>query len=152
MESFEKEAIEKKRFQFGKNWANFIKSINEERIENSKDSLLKFLGLNTLKGKTFLDVGSGSGLSSLSAINSGAKVYSFDYDIQSVECTKFLKEKYFNGKSEDWKIEQGSVLDENYINSLPRIDIVYSWGVLHHTGKMWESLELIEKKLFINKS
>lgn len=147
MESFTKEIKEKKRFQFGKNWAHFLKSIDEHRIENSKASLLKFLGLHTLDGKTFLDVGSGSGLSSLSAINSGAKVFSFDYDKQSVECTKFLKEKYFSGKSEDWNIEQGSALDENYLNSLPQFDIVYSWGVLHHTGDMWKGLELVEKKV-----
>ena len=91
MESFNNEIKEKKRFQFGKNWANFLMSIGDKRIENSKISLLDFLELHTLEGKTFLDIGNGSRLSSLSAINSGAKVFSFDYDIQSVECTKFLK-------------------------------------------------------------
>jgi 2-polyprenyl-3-methyl-5-hydroxy-6-metoxy-1,4-benzoquinol methylase len=133
MEQFKQEIKEKKRFQFGKNWKSFLRNLDDQKIENSKISLLNFLELSNLNGKIFLDVGSGSGLSSLSAKNSGAKVFSFDFDTQSVECTKFIKDKYFNGKSEDWVVEQGSALDENYLNSLPKFDIVYSWGVLHQT-------------------
>lgn len=41
----------------------------------------------------------------------------------------------------NWQIEQGSVLDREYLESLGQFDIVYSWGVLHHTGNMWEALE-----------
>ena len=70
----------------------------------------------------------------------GANVYSFDYDQESVACTKYLREKYFPN-DENWHIEQGSVLDENYMQQLGNFDIVYSWGVLHHTGAMWQALE-----------
>jgi hypothetical protein len=36
---------------------------------------------------------------------------------------------------------QGSVLDEVYMRSLPQADIIYAYGVLHHTGDTWQALE-----------
>jgi 2-polyprenyl-6-hydroxyphenyl methylase/3-demethylubiquinone-9 3-methyltransferase len=96
------------------------------------------LNVDTLEGKSFLDVGSGSGLFSLAARMLGAKVYSFDYDPQSVACTTELKRRYFPG--DDWVVMTGSVLDREYLSSLGQFDVVYSWGVLHHTGRMWEAL------------
>jgi 2-polyprenyl-6-hydroxyphenyl methylase/3-demethylubiquinone-9 3-methyltransferase len=35
------------------------------------------------------------------------------------------------------------VLDENYLRSLGTFDIVYSWGVLHHTGDMYRAFDLV---------
>lgn len=96
------------------------------------------LNVESLVDKTFLDVGSGSGLFSLAARMLGAKVYSFDYDPQSVACTAELKRRYF--PNDDWVVESGSVLDREYLSRLGQFDVVYSWGVLHHTGSMWEAL------------
>jgi len=46
-----------KSFDFGKNWQSFInKYLNEDRINEAKKSLCKFLEVNDLKGKTFLDI------------------------------------------------------------------------------------------------
>ena len=127
-------------FAFGKNWERFLKVVNEHRIEQAMQSLCNNLGVEELGGKTFLDIGSGSGLFSLAAHRLGAKVHSFDYDLQSVACTAELKKRYARPDVE-WTIEQGSALDRSYLQSLGQWDIVYSWGVLHHTGNMWESLE-----------
>lgn len=126
------------RFGFGANWMRFLSVLNDERIEEAKSSLKRMLNIESLEGKTFLDVGSGSGLFSLAARMLGAKVYSFDYDPQSVACTAELKRRYFPG--DDWVVESGSVLDKDYLSRLGQFDVVYSWGVLHHTGSMWEAL------------
>lgn len=140
MNQHELEVERGERFEFGKNWKNFLKHLNERRIRRAEESLLGMLELPGLQGKTFLDIGSGSGLFSLVARRLGAKVHSLDYDPQSVACTRYLKETYF-GNDPNWKAEEGSVLDAGYIRSLGQFDIVYSWGVLHHTGDMWRAIE-----------
>jgi len=127
------------RFGFGANWARFLSVLNDDRIEEAKSSLKSMLNAESLEGKSFLDVGSGSGLFSLAARMLGAKVYSFDYDPQSVACTSELRRRYF--PDDDWVVESGSVLDKDYLSRLGQFDVVYSWGVLHHTGSMWEALE-----------
>jgi len=135
------EDIYKEQFSFGKNWSDFLKSLDKKKVEVAKKSLLNFTDLKSFKNKTFLDIGSGSGLFSLSAILLGAKkVTSVDVDENSVLCTKYLREKY-DIDSKKWEIKKGSALDKNFIGSLDEADILYSWGVLHHTGNMWQALE-----------
>ena len=127
------------RFEFGNNWTRFLKLLDNTRIAEAEKSLLAMLDFETLGGKSFLDIGSGSGLFSLAARRVGARVYSFDYDPQSVACTEELKRRYFPNDTQ-WTIQEGSVLDKNYLALMGKFDIVYSWGVLHHTGAMWEAL------------
>ena len=98
------------------------------------------LEVDDLAGKTFLDIGCGSGLFSLAARSLGATVFSFDYDPQSVACARELKNKFFPDDTL-WKIEEGSVLEQEYMKHLGRFDVVYSWGVLHHTGNLMEALD-----------
>lgn len=128
------------RFEFGVNWTRFLKAINEERIFLAQQSLGEMLGVQTLRGKRFLDVGSGSGLSSLAARRLGAMVHSFDYDPQSVACTGEMRRRYFP-EDPDWTVQEASVLDKRYLSTLGQADVVYSWGVLHHTGRLWDALE-----------
>jgi 2-polyprenyl-6-hydroxyphenyl methylase/3-demethylubiquinone-9 3-methyltransferase len=128
------------RFEFGRNWAAFLSVLDEERIETAESSLREMLEVEDLAVKTFLDIGSGSGLFSLAARRLGAKVHSFDYDTDSYGCTRELKRRYFPD-DDDWAVEHGSALDASYIQRLGSFDVVYSWGVLHHTGDMWRALE-----------
>jgi 2-polyprenyl-3-methyl-5-hydroxy-6-metoxy-1,4-benzoquinol methylase len=131
------------RFAFGENWARFLSILNEERIRDAEDSLKKMLDVANLQDRTFLDVGSGSGLFSLAARRLGATVHSFDYDRQSVACTEYLRQRYFPDDGR-WTVEQSSALDRTYIEKIGKFDVVYSWGVLHHTGQMWEALDSVE--------
>ena len=128
------------RFEFGKNWSHFLAVLDEERIVKAEQSLRLMLEVKDFCGKRFLDVGSGSGLFSLAARRLGAQVYSFDYDPYSVACTNELKRRYFPD-DDHWIITEGSVLDQAFLDRLGPFDIVYSWGVLHHTGAMWQALE-----------
>lgn len=130
------------RFEFGRNWADFVsKYYTEDRLRIAQGHLLEFLKLKDLSGQSFLDIGCGSGVHSLAAWRAGAsEVFSFDYDPHSVDTTTQLWEQV--GRPANWRVERGSVLDENYMRSLTPADIVYSWGVLHHTGAMWKAVEL----------
>lgn len=127
------------RFRFGRNWQRFRAGLNPQRLAQAEASLDWFWPANK-HTVSFLDVGSGSGLFSLVARQRGARVHSFDYDADSVACTVALKQQ-FRPDDPDWTVEQGSVLDRNYLASLGRFDVVYSWGVLHHTGALQEALE-----------
>lgn len=129
------------RFEFGRNWAAFLSVLNDQRIAAAEESLKQSLPCDDLDGRSFLDIGSGSGLFSLAARRLGARVHSFDYDEQSVACTRELRRRFFPGDPQ-WQVERGSALDRAYIESLGRFDVVYSWGVLHHTGDMWTALDL----------
>lgn len=128
------------RFEFGKNWAAFLAVLDDERIATAVESLKTMLEVDSLEGKSFLDIGSGSGLFSLAARKLGARVHSFDFDSNSFACTQQLRNRYFPNDP-NWRVEQGSALDGDYVASLGKFDIVYSWGVLHHTGEMWKALE-----------
>lgn len=128
------EAGEERRFGFGANWSHFSRHIDTERMAEAERSLSERLG--DLSGLTFLDAGCGSGLFSLAATRLGARlVRSFDYDQDSVATTQSLKERFAPG-SDGWQIGRGDVLDDSYVQSLGQWDVVYSWGVLHHTGDM----------------
>lgn len=132
------------RFQFGANWQRFLSVLDEQRIATAEESLRSMLERERLDGLTFLDAGSGSGLFSLAARRLGANVTSFDFDPQSVACTAELKRRFFPDDSR-WVVLEGSVLDESFVSDLGAFDIVYSWGVLHHTGAMWRALDLASR-------
>jgi 2-polyprenyl-3-methyl-5-hydroxy-6-metoxy-1,4-benzoquinol methylase len=129
-----------KRFAFGANWQRFLATVDERRIVAAEASLRAMLRTPDLLGKSFLDIGCGSGLFSLAARRLGARVYSLDFDPQSVACTEELRRRY-SPDDRDWRVAQGSVLDRAYMSALGTFDVVYSWGVLHHTGAMWLALE-----------
>lgn len=128
-------------FLFGKNWQAFNAAyLNRERIDLTKKSIVDFLGVDTLEGKTFIDIGAGSGIVSLSAIELGAsEVLSFDADNDCITCCTELKKGH--GNPAHWHIQQGSILDDQFVHTLKQYDVVYSWGVLHHSGNMWKAIE-----------
>ena len=131
---------EKISFSFGENWKDFIKYISEEQIDAATNDIIGWLGQENIKNKKVIDIGSGSGINSLVFFKLGAeKVLSFDFDLHSVEATSSLWG--IAGKPPNWSVFHGSILDTELIHQLGKFDIVYSWGVLHHTGDMWNAIE-----------
>lgn len=127
------------RFKFGANWREFIGVLTPQRIARAEASLAEMLDTTSLAGRRFLDIGCGSGLFSLAARRMGAEVVSFDFDPLSVACAEELKRRHRPG-DRGWQIDRGSVLDPEFMRGLGTFDIVYSWGVLHHTGAMWPAV------------
>ncbi len=145
-ETVGKTGTDTSRFRFGANWQRFLATLNDDRVAAAVRSLQRVFGENGLEGKLFLDIGSGSGLFSLAARRLGARVVSFDYDADSVACTQELRRRE-QAEESNWNVEQGSVLDRNYLESLGEFDVVYSWGVLHHTGQMWSAIDLASQRV-----
>ena len=133
------------RFEFGRNWTGFVRrNLNDERVGIARDHILKFLQRDSLKGLDFLDIGSGSGIHSAAAASAGAgKIYSFDYDPNSVAATNLVRQR--RGNPPNWTATQGDVLDDSFVNSLGEWNFVFSWGVLHHTGDVWHAIENASK-------
>ena len=127
-------------FSFGENWSDFLSGVTEEDLRRALDDIEFWLGDRGVEGKRVVDVGSGSGIHSLSFLQLGAEsVRSFDFDPLSVKATARMREQY--GSPDNWTVEHGSVLDSAYLKTLGTFDIAYSWGVLHHTGSMWEAID-----------
>jgi SAM-dependent methyltransferase len=131
---------EERRFGFGDNWLDFARDLSAGQIAEAERSIRNLLQRDSLAGLRFVDIGSGSGLFSLAARMLGARVHSFDFDVASVLCTARLRDQHFLGDP-DWTVEQGSILDRSYVRKLGTFDVVYSWGVLHHTGAMHDALQ-----------
>lgn len=131
-----------RRFEFGRNWRDFIEHhFSQELVDVSKRHILAFMKRDSLEGLSVMDIGCGSGLHSMAIFQSGAaSVHSFDYDQNSVDATRMVHK--IAGAPPTWTIERGSVLDAAYMAALPSCDLVYSWGVLHHTGDVWQAIHL----------
>ncbi len=124
------------RYQFGQNWTEFSRIIDEKQIEDAETELQSLLQRDDLKGLSFLDIGCGSGLHSLAALRLGASsVRAVDYDPQSVRTTEQLLSREW--PQHNYVVEVADVFEM----SSPPVDIVYSWGVLHHTGDMWRAID-----------
>jgi 2-polyprenyl-3-methyl-5-hydroxy-6-metoxy-1,4-benzoquinol methylase len=127
-------------FSFGQNWRSFVDTVSEGSIRSAMSDIERWFGVNGMKDRTILDIGSGSGIHSLCFYLMGAReVLSIDVDPKSVESTSLLRNKA--GDPENWKVERGSILDPEFVRRIKSHEIVYSWGVLHHTGSMWEAID-----------
>lgn len=128
----------KSHFEFGENWRSYSKTIDQGRIDFAIEGVTKLFP-EGLGGKTFLDIGCGSGLHSLAALRLGAaSVTGIDLDENSVETTKQLLAQF--APQANWKANLVSIFDASP-QTLGTFDVVYSWGVLHHTGDMWRAIE-----------
>jgi SAM-dependent methyltransferase len=126
-------------FSFGRNWQSFLSTVDEESIRRALADIDAWLGSDGVAGKTVVDIGSGSGLHSLCFQCAGAsRVLSVDVDPLSVAATRAIRQR--SKSPENWVVLERSILDEQWVARETPADIVYSWGVLHHTGDIWAAL------------
>ncbi|MBV9552878.1 MAG: class I SAM-dependent methyltransferase [Alphaproteobacteria bacterium] len=127
------------RFAFGQNWQSFVGTVTTEIVAEAEQGLLRLFPGGEIAGSRFLDIGSGSGLSAVAAGRLGAaRVDAIDVDPASVAASEALLTKFAPDAA--WSVRCRSVLDLGD-DGAGAYDIVYSWGVLHHTGAMWDALE-----------
>lgn len=125
-------------FAFGKNWLSYSDLISEAEIDHARKGMLKLVPAEQIAGKSLLDIGCGSGIHALVALELGAaRVQGVDLDPNSVAAaTKVLS----RSPHKNWKTDVISVFDLDPVRH-GTFDIVYSWGVLHHTGSMWKAID-----------
>jgi SAM-dependent methyltransferase len=129
-------------FSFGANWKRYVNDLSEQRINAAHEDVERWLGKAAVADRRVVDIGCGSGVHSLAFFNLGAReLVSFDVDPASVEATRSLWQRA--GSPAHWRIFEGSILDRELVSELarPGFDVVYSWGVLHHTGAMWQAID-----------
>lgn len=139
------------RFAFGENWRRFSKRLQPPDYLSAKESLENLIP--DLKGKTFLDIGCGSGLFSIAASGLGAqKVLGLDVDPEAVTTSEKLVQQISEWdadvKKEAIEFRVESILGENIDST--QYDIVYSWGVLHHTGDMYRAFDVVKNLVAVN--
>lgn len=128
-------------FEFGKNWSDYSKRIDDDAIEAAIEGVLSLLPREAIEGASWLDIGSGSGLHSLAAARLGAReLTAVDIDADSVATTRQVLESH----GVFARIEHRSVFD---LDDFGSFDIVYSWGVLHHTGSMWRAIDCAAQRV-----
>lgn len=136
-------------FDFGQNWDEFSKhSLTPEKVQQAVLNFSELVDSIDLENKSFLDIGFGQGLGLLTATALKAKTVGCDIN---PKCGYVLDQnKKFFPQIEQVKIPViiGSILDDSVIKKISdqspdkngNYAIVHSWGVLHHTGKMWEAI------------
>jgi SAM-dependent methyltransferase len=126
-------------FEFGENWQSFASEVTRENIAEATRGLSRLFPAGELNGASFFDIGCGSGLSMLAARNLGAAtITGVDIDPNSVYASQALLSRYLPAGG--WTTEVKSVFDLDPAQDALH-DIVYSWGVLHHTGDLWAAIK-----------
>lgn len=125
-------------FAFGKNWLDYSSKIDEGKISQAIKDLQKISGRESLNGLSFLDIGCGSGLHSLAAIRMGAsRVLGVDIDEDSVRASRQTIAKFASNSKAEFEVLS---IFNMHPETCGVFDVVYSWGVLHHTGDMYRAL------------
>lgn len=129
-------------FEFGENWRSYSKTIDQNRIDQAIEGIKKLFP-GGLGDRTVLDIGCGSGLHSFAALSVGAtSVMAIDIDENSVATTRQLLAS--RAPNSNWDTRVVSIFDAP-TEELGLFDVVYSWGVLHHTGDMWRAIDCATK-------
>ena len=139
------------KFDFGQNWSDFsLSALTAERTAQARMEFSRLMehAMVDFKQKSFLDIGFGQGLSLLAAASLGAYAVGCDINPKCGEVLALNRARFPELAERNIPVVIGSILDEATLARLRVIsptggtyDIVHSWGVLHHTGRMWAAVD-----------
>ena len=115
----------------------------EEKKHFVEPHILEFADFSNCRGKKILEIGCGIGTAAINFIKNGAEYYGIELSNKSLEITKKRLEVYelsanlFLANAE----ENIDFLEENYF------DIIYSFGVIHHSPNPDKIIKNIYKYL-----
>jgi 2-polyprenyl-6-hydroxyphenyl methylase/3-demethylubiquinone-9 3-methyltransferase len=126
-----------KRYEFGQNWQHFAEGLSSAAIDQAVLGMRRLIPVDEISGRDVLDIGCGSGLHALAALRLGASsVTAIDIDEDSVSTTRQLLSLHAPPGA-IWSATVKSVFE---LETMPQYPVVYSWGVLHHTGDMYAAI------------
>lgn len=140
-----------RQFDFGENWSEFsAHALTADKVRQAREefsSLGRDSGVD-LAGRSFLDIGFGQGLSLLSAAAAGARAVGCDINPKCAQVLERNRALFPEAAAVQVPVVVGSILEPATVESLRRLapdaagyEVVHSWGVLHHTGRMWAAVD-----------
>lgn len=132
------------KFNFGINWQEYsAQALDQTRIKQAVQDLNELVGKENLEGKSFFDIGCGSGIHSLAAAQLGAEpIVAMDISSESIQSAQHNQARFLPESQIDFQLD--SLLT---MKSTATYDVVYSWGVLHHTGNMKQAIKQAAKRV-----
>jgi ubiquinone/menaquinone biosynthesis C-methylase UbiE len=112
----------------------YFKEIEEHRYRLEPE-IFSFAQFTRSYGQKILEVGIGAGSDFIQWVRAGAKAYGIDITEEAVEHTK-QRLSLFNLKAEEVKVSDA----ENIPYENNTFDLVYSWGVIHHSPNTEKAL------------
>ena len=141
-----------RQFDFGENWSEFsANALTVEKVSQAREEFASLVrsGAVHIEGQSFLDSGFGQGLSVLSAAAAGAVAVGCDISPKCAEVLERNSALFPEVAATRIPVVVGSILDPSTVDALRRLapdgtgyEIVHSWGVLHHTGRIWEAIDV----------
>lgn len=117
------------RYGFANSRKKYFKEIENTRYR-LEPYLLSFANFREAKGKKLLEIGVGAGTDFCQWVKNGAIASGIDLTSSAIELTKERLE-ISNIKNSSYELRTADVENLPFTNN--EFDIIYSWGVLHHT-------------------
>ena len=116
-------AEDRPRFAFGENWASFAAQLTDNQIVSATEGLQRLLPAYLFVGRSFLDLGCGSGLHALAALRLGVRtLMAVDLDPLSAHTTRAVLTTHAH--RDDWTVRHTNLFDLSP-HDVGQWDIVY---------------------------